>query len=75
MNEITVLLRKKDVGDAKNASDLLNNLSEKHEGKWVAILKNGQILANQKLDRLYSEAGGKEITVLFRAPRRGELRA
>jgi len=76
MVEVTIPIRKEDLGDAKDAEDFFNKLANKHEGKWVAVLKtDGQIITGMKLETLYSEVGAREIAILFRAPKKGELRA
>ncbi|HXZ90821.1 MAG TPA: DUF5678 domain-containing protein [archaeon] len=69
----TIQIRKEEVGEVKDVEALFGKLSEKYAGKWVAILKNGQINANEKLESLYDEVNGKDIAVLLQIPRKDEL--
>lgn len=58
---------------AKNFSEVLERISESNEGKWVAILKSGKVVADEKLEQVYKIAGNVRLVLLFKAPRKGEL--
>ncbi len=69
----TVQIRKEDVGEVKDIQSLVTRLGEKYSGKWVAILENGEIIADEKVESLYDRANKKKIAALFQIPRKGEL--
>jgi hypothetical protein len=68
-----VQIRKDEIGEVKDVEALFGKLSEKYAGQWVAILENGRIVANEKLESLYNELNGKGIAVLLQIPRKDEL--
>ena len=71
----TIQVKKEYAGDAKSFDGLLDRLDEKYGGKWVAILKDGEVIADQDLGRVYDMARkmSAEITFLFRAHKKGQL--
>ena len=69
----TVQIRKEEVGEVKDVEALFGKLSEKYAGQWVAILSNGKIVANEKLESLYDQVNAKEFAVLLQIPKKDEL--
>lgn len=70
-----IQVKKEYAGDAKSFDDLLDKLDERYGGKWVAILENGEVIADQDLDRVYAMARkmSAEISFLFRAHKKDQL--
>lgn len=69
----TIQIRKEAVGEVKDVEALFGKLTEKYAGQWVAILENGEILANENLESLYDEVNAKRVAVLLQIPKKGEL--
>lgn len=70
----TVLLRKEEVGENKDFESLFSKLNEKYSGKWVAILENGDVVADKKMKELYtmSTKRSSKIAALFQATKKDE---
>ena len=71
----SVQIRKSEVGEVGDFDDLLDKLDEKYDGKWVAILKSGDIVADEDLGRVLDAAKEKsaEVSFLFQAHKKGQL--
>lgn len=69
----TVQIRKEEIGEVKDVEALFGKLSEKYAGQWVAILNDGKIVANEKLESLYSEVNEKAVAMLLQIPKKGEM--
>lgn len=71
----TVQIRRQDIGESRDIQSLLSRLREKYSGKWVMILQNGDIVADEKLETLYTIASKKKsnIAAMFQAPKKGQL--
>jgi hypothetical protein len=71
----TVVQIRKDETRSRDIRKLLVRLNRIHDGKWVAILASGEVIAKENLSDLYSEAAKKssEILALFRASKKGQL--
>ena len=61
----TVQIKKEEVGENKNLASLLSKLNDKYSGKWVAILANGEVIADEKLETLYMLAYKKSSKIIF----------
>jgi hypothetical protein len=70
----TVQLRKEEVGENKDFESLFSKLNEKYGGKWVAILENGDVVADKKIKGLYTMSARRssKIAALFQANKKGE---
>ena len=71
----TIQMRREELGDAKDIDALLSMLREKHNGKWIAILDNGQVVAHERLVKVYRQASKDRarIVVLFQASTKNSL--
>jgi len=71
----TIQVKREHAGDTKDFDSLLYKLDEEYDGKWVAILENGDVIADQDLSRVHAMAEEKSVRIgfLFRAHRRGQL--
>jgi hypothetical protein len=71
----TVQIRKEELGKARNAEAFFSKLTKEHEGKWIAILENGEVVAGESLTKLYSEIDSKpaKTVALFHANKKGQL--
>jgi len=70
----TVQVRKEEVGENKDLGSLFSKLNDKYGGKWVAILENGEVVADKKMEEVYNLATKRssKIAALFQAPEKGE---
>lgn len=71
----TLVQIRKDETRSSDIRKLLVRLNRTYNGKWVAILASGEVIAKENLSDLYSEAAKKssEILALFRASKKGQL--
>jgi len=71
----TLVQIRKDETRSSDIRKLLVRLNRTYDGKWVAILASGEVIAKENLSDLYSEAAKKssEILALFRASKKGQL--
>ena len=71
----TVQIKSEAIGQVKDIKSLFANLNEKYDGKWVAILENGEVISTEKLGDLRSKAGEKSssIATFFRASKKGQM--
>lgn len=67
----------KELKKSENLVAFNRKLSEEYEGKWVAVLETGEVIADDNLETVYSETGKKvsRIVALFHAPKKGQLLA
>ncbi|MFI5450174.1 MAG: DUF5678 domain-containing protein [Candidatus Bathyarchaeia archaeon] len=69
---VTVELKRQDLR-SENAKSLYAKLNAQYAGQWVAILENGEVIANSKLVEIYAQAKDSKIVSLFRASKSGQL--
>ena len=71
----TLVQIRKDETRSSDIRKLLVRLNRTYDGKWVAIMASGEVIAKENLSDLYSEAAKKssEILALFRASKKGQL--
>ena len=74
MKMATVQIRRNHIGE-EDGEKLLRRLNRVYDGKWVAILDSGEIVARASLDAVYSEAEKKSsrVAALFRASKKRQL--
>jgi hypothetical protein len=72
---ITIQVKREYANDAKNLDDLLAKLDERYGGMWVAILDNGDVVADKDLGRVHKTAKERsaKITFEFHAHKKGQL--
>lgn len=70
----TVQIKRQDLKEVKDFKSFLARLNELYDGKWVAILANGEIVANQAVEKLRELAtkNGSSIVFMFHASKKGE---
>jgi hypothetical protein len=71
----TIQVKREYTDDAKSFDNLLAKLDDKYDGKWVAILESGDIVADEDLSQVHqmAEARATKITFEFRAHKKGQL--
>jgi hypothetical protein len=75
VTKMSTIQIKRDEVKAENGQKFLGRLNKIYEGKWVAILASGEIVANENLNDVYAEAKKKasRILALFRASKKGQM--
>jgi hypothetical protein len=69
----TMEIRREEVGEVKDISSFFSKLNEKYSGKWVAILENGEVVAEDKLEDIYAKKLPSKIATLFQASKKGQM--
>jgi len=72
---LTIEIRKDQLGEAEDFKGFLARLSERYEGKWVAISDDGELISADTIEGVYALADQRhaEVKGLFHVPKRGEL--
>jgi len=70
----TVQIKREDLKEVKDFKGFLAKLNDMYDGKWVAILANGEIVADQAVEKLHELAAKKHSSsaFLFHASKKGE---
>jgi hypothetical protein len=71
----TVLDVRRNDAKARDFHRYLVKLNNAYDGKWVAILKNGEVIAKESLTGVYAQASKRpsKILALFRASKKKQL--
>jgi ATP sulfurylase len=69
---VTIELKRSDL-KSNDAKSLYAKLNAQYPGQWVAILENGEVIANLKLTEIYAQAKDSKIIALLRASKSGQL--
>ncbi len=75
MATTTIEIKRKEFEKVKDVTGFFTKLNEVYEGKWVVILKSGELIANKSLGELYStvEKQSGTIETLFFASKNSRL--
>jgi len=75
MTAAAIEIKGKGLAKFDDAEKFLARLGRGHRGKWVAILRTGEVVAGKSVEAVYSEANKRsaKIAALFYAPKKGEL--
>jgi hypothetical protein len=66
-------IKKDIVGEFHSVDALFSKLNDKFDGKWVAIMKDGNIIAETRLEDIYAKVSQSDIGTLFQASRSGKF--
>ncbi len=71
----TIQIRTKELVGAKDFPSFLAKLNEKYDGKWVAILENGELIARDTVEECVKDAEkpSTKLVFLFHASKRDQL--
>ncbi len=61
----TVQIRSKELAGTKDFNEFLEKLNRLHDGKWVAILDNGELVTGDTVEQASKAAAEKKGKVVF----------